>query len=242
MRQNGLLGEREGQGNDSNERKFVIHLAVIAIIIKIFQSIKNVFSSGLDFKEIFKPEESSINAYWLWFQESWVKLYGSSFATVALINGHAPAGGCVFALSCEYRVMLPNFTIGLNEAPVGIVPPEFVFACARNAISTRKAELALTLGTLFTSKEALEIGLVDELAKDNEDAIARCENFLLKFSKIPSSARAITKQNFRKEALDLIKKPRNRSADAKLFIDRLLRPSTQRDIEDYVTNLKKSKQ
>jgi 3,2-trans-enoyl-CoA isomerase len=36
------------------------------------------------------------------------------------MTGHAPAGGCVLAIACEYRLMLPHYKIGLNEAPVGI--------------------------------------------------------------------------------------------------------------------------
>ena len=32
-------------------------------------------------------------------------------------------GGCLLAMSCEYRVMLPKFTIGLNETQLGIVAP-----------------------------------------------------------------------------------------------------------------------
>lgn len=200
---------------------------------------KNVFSSGLDFNELHKPEESRINAFWLFFQEAWLKLYGSSFATAALINGHAPAGGCVFSLSCEYRVMMPNFKIGLNEAPVGIIPPEFVIACARNVLSSRQAEIALTLGTLYTTEDALKIGMIDEIATDQQDAAARCENFLLKSAKIPQMARSFTKQSFRQESLEMLRNPQKRSADAKLFIDHILRPSTQKNIEDFAAQFKK---
>ena len=33
-----------------------------------------------------------------------------------LPQGHSPAGGCLMALSCDYRVMAQGkFTIGLNE-------------------------------------------------------------------------------------------------------------------------------
>lgn len=135
--------------------------------------------------------------------------------------------------------MLPNFTIGLNEAPVGIVPPQFVIACARNTVSPRKAELMLTTGKLFTSQEAFDIGLVDEIAPNIEEATNRCQNFLQSFSKIPSMARSLTKQNFRRETLEFLKNPKNRSEDAKIFTGNLLRPSTQEDIENYVAALKK---
>jgi enoyl-CoA hydratase/carnithine racemase len=41
-------------------------------------------------------------------------------------QGHSPAGGCLLALSCEYRVMVgPKYTVGLNETQLGIVAPKW---------------------------------------------------------------------------------------------------------------------
>lgn len=33
-----------------------------------------------------------------------------------LMKGHAPGGGCLIALSCDYRVMGPDYLIGYNES------------------------------------------------------------------------------------------------------------------------------
>lgn len=60
-------------------------------------------------------------------------------------------------MSCEYRVMCSNYTIGLNETKLGIVAPTWFQATMRNVISTREAELALTLGKMFTTDEALKV-------------------------------------------------------------------------------------
>lgn len=40
-------------------------------------------------------------------------------------QGSSPAGGCLIALSCDYRIMAenPKYVIGLNEAQLGIVAP-----------------------------------------------------------------------------------------------------------------------
>lgn len=54
----------------------------------------------------------------------------------------------------------------------------------KNVISSRQAELALTTGRLFTTDEALKIGLIDEVATDKADAIAKAEKFLVGMSKI----------------------------------------------------------
>lgn len=40
-------------------------------------------------------------------------------------QGASPAGGCLMALSCDYRVMAdnPKYVMGLNETQLGIVAP-----------------------------------------------------------------------------------------------------------------------
>jgi 3,2-trans-enoyl-CoA isomerase len=41
-----------------------------------------------------------------------------------ILLNRSPAGGCLLAMSCDYRVMVRNkFTIGLNETKLGIVAP-----------------------------------------------------------------------------------------------------------------------
>lgn len=41
------------------------------------------------------------------------------------LQGASPAGGCLLALSCDYRILAdnPKYTIGLNETQLGIVAP-----------------------------------------------------------------------------------------------------------------------
>jgi 3,2-trans-enoyl-CoA isomerase len=53
------------------------------------------------------------------------------------------------------------------------------------AISHRQAELALTTGRMFSTDEALKVGLIDEIATDKADAVAKAEKFLGSLAKIP---------------------------------------------------------
>jgi 3,2-trans-enoyl-CoA isomerase len=56
--------------------------------------------------------------------KSYIILFAWLFCIV--LQGHSPAGGCLLALCCEYRVMVgPKYTIGLNEAQLGIVAPKW---------------------------------------------------------------------------------------------------------------------
>jgi enoyl-CoA hydratase/carnithine racemase len=83
---------------------------------------------------------------------------------VAAITGHAPAGGTVLALFCDYRVMAEgDYKIGLNETQVGIPIPPVIWAGARRLLGLRRAEQLAVSGRLLTSREALSVGLVDEV-------------------------------------------------------------------------------
>lgn len=189
--------------------------------------------------EMYKPEAERLREFWSTLQDVWLKLYGSPFPTAAAINGHAPAGGCLLAMCCEYRIMLPKYTIGLNETQLGIVAPSWFMATMKNTISSRTAEMALTLGTLFTTEEALKIGLIDEIAVDKADALAKSEAFLNRFKKIPPIARGLTKQSFRNAAIQELEL--NRSTDVDLFAATVVNPIVQQSLGLYIEALKKKK-
>ena len=200
-------------------------------------SSNTVFSAGLDIMEMYKPKEERLKQFWTTLQEAWIQLYGSGFPTAAAINGHSPAGGCLLAMSCEYRVMLPKFSIGLNETQLGIVAPTWFQATMKNTIPLRQAELALTQGRMFSTEQALQVGLVDEVATDKADAIARCEKFLETFRKIPREARMVTKQSFRRSAIEELENMRDQ--DTQLFVYAVSMPKTQQNLEGYLEKLKK---
>lgn len=120
-------------------------------------SSNKVFCAGLDIKELCKPDMERASLFLRTLEDVWFKLFSSTFPTAAAINGHSPAGGCMLALTCEYRVMLKNFTIGLNETRLGIDAPSWLKASMLNVMSRRDTEMALTLGTMYTTEEALKV-------------------------------------------------------------------------------------
>ncbi|XP_053606850.1 enoyl-CoA delta isomerase 1, mitochondrial-like [Plodia interpunctella] len=201
-------------------------------------SAPTTFSAGLDIMEMYKPEMKRVETFWTTLQEVWLKLFGSNFITVAAINGHAPAGGCLLAMSCEYRVMASGkFSTGLNETALGIVAPRWFMDTMCNTISKREAELALTSGRMFSVEEALKVGLIDEVAADKAECVEKSKNFIKKFDRIPPMARAYTKQKIRGDALDWLKK--NRQNDLKEFLGFVTSPKVQQSLEMYMQMLKK---
>jgi len=123
--------------------------------------------------------------------DSWQAFFGAARAlaesripVVAALTGHSPAGGCVLALCCDYRVMARSadpakrHVIGLNEVQVGLVAPEGIQRLMRRVIGPHRAGVLLAGGQLVSAERALEIGLVDELADDAAQVVARSIGWL----------------------------------------------------------------
>jgi enoyl-CoA hydratase/carnithine racemase len=98
------------------------------------------------------------------YRESHLALLTLPKPTVAMVNGHATAGGFVLALACDYRLgVAGDWKCGLNEVAVGAgfpkVATEIVLLRLPHA---RAAELMLG-AALYPATEAIRLGLVDEL-------------------------------------------------------------------------------
>lgn len=201
-------------------------------------ALPKIFSAGLDIREMYKPEEERLRNFWYSLQGLWLQLYGSKMATVALINGHSPAGGCLLAISCDYRIMVgEKFRIGLNETQLGIVAPYWFRDSMINTVGTRQTEMALQLGTLFSSEEALNIGLVDEVIPDQTSATTLAESKMKEFLKIPGTARYLSKLTVREEALK--KLANNREADVDNFVSFAMSAPVQKGLGLYLESLSK---
>lgn len=197
-----------------------------------------IFSAGLDIREMYQSTEERLTKFWSSLQNLWLQLYGSKMASVALINGHAPAGGCLLSMCCDYRVMVNGKAkIGLNETKLGIVAPFWFKDTFVNTIGIRASELALQLGTLFTVDEALKVGLIDQAAPDLEKATAIAEAQLLEFLKIPALARYMSKMRVREDALH--KLASNRESDTQAFVKFALSPQVQNSLGKYLASLAK---
>ncbi|XP_017121132.2 enoyl-CoA delta isomerase 1, mitochondrial [Drosophila elegans] len=200
-------------------------------------ALPTVFSAGLDIREMYNTDKERLRIIWTELQKAWIALYGTSLPTAAAINGHAPAGGCLLATACEYRVMLPKYLIGLNEAQLGIIAPKWLMSGFLNVLPQRVAERALTQGRLFTTEEAIEEGLVDEIVNSKEEALERCADFIGSFAKVNPLARGLTKLQFRADNFKEFEKIREK--DLSDFIALASRPEVQRVMGIYLENLNK---
>ena len=63
------------------------------------------FTVGLDLKELYYYDEAQIQVFWENWDSMVMEMIKFPKPMIAAINGYSPAGGCVLALSCYYRMM-----------------------------------------------------------------------------------------------------------------------------------------
>ena len=157
------------------------------------------FSGGLDVPLLLAYDHAAIAALWREFYALLKALAGSPIPIAAAITGHAPAGGTVLPLFCDWRVMAEgDFRIGLNEVQVGLVLPPVIVATLRRLIGARQAERLAVSGVLISPSEALAVGLVDELAPRDrviERAIEWCQTMVA----LPREAMSGTRREARSD-------------------------------------------
>jgi enoyl-CoA hydratase len=84
--------------------------------------------------------------------------------TVAMVNGHAIAGGLVLALACDYRLGVEgDYRIGLNEVAIGASYPRVAFEIVRLRLPHARASELLLGAALYPASQAVRLGVVDEL-------------------------------------------------------------------------------
>jgi enoyl-CoA hydratase/carnithine racemase len=127
------------------------------------------FSAGLDLITLYNYSPEQVAAFWESFLNLVRQMTAWNKPLVASVTGHAPAGGCLLALTADHRVMAAGkYSIGLNEIPVGIAVPEPIFALYRFWIGTQKAYAMLLEGQLVLPEQALELGMVDAVRPEGE--------------------------------------------------------------------------
>lgn len=137
------------------------------------------FSAGLALPQIVDLGRDELRPFMQGFARSMESVLTLPTPTVAAINGHAIAGGCVLALMCDYRVMADGpGRIGLNEVALGIGLPTSVIAPLRVRVPARSLGPIALAGELFLPEEALALELVDDVvpAEDLEvQAVERAQ-------------------------------------------------------------------
>jgi enoyl-CoA hydratase len=101
--------------------------------------------------------------------------------TVAAITGYALGGGLTLALAADWRVSGDNVKFGATEILAGLIPGGGGSARLSRTIGVSKAKDLVFSGRFVGAKEALALGLIDEMvAPDSvyDAAVAWAQRFV----------------------------------------------------------------
>jgi enoyl-CoA hydratase len=137
---------------------------------------RSTFSAGVDLGPIAAGGEPYIREFLPALSEMFLAVFAHPGPTLAAVNGHAIAGGCVLAAACDIRVMAEG-KIGLTELAVGVPFPPAALEIMRHAVGAAASTLVLT-SELLDGPGARSIGLVQAVGAPGtllESVIARAQ-------------------------------------------------------------------
>jgi enoyl-CoA hydratase/carnithine racemase len=193
-----------------------------------------LFCPGLDLVSLYAYDRPAMEGFIARFAAMLWLLYDLRKPVVAAVNGHAVAGGCILALTADYRVLRRGAQIGLNEVKVGVPLPWSVSILLRATAAPGALSRVALLGRNFADDEALAAGLADELA-DAPGFEAACLARLEEFAEKDPLALGTTKAYLRAAALrEMRAHELERIGD---FLDGWFSPTTRERMGQMVESL-----
>ena len=167
------------------------------------------FSSGFDlpmfmgFKDV-----KEIGDFFDEGEEILLELFECHKPVVSALNGHAIAGGLIFAMATDYRIVKnhPKITIGMSEIKLGLG-----LTIAQSEVmqfgyeSNKKFRDLMYFGRMLDINSAKELGIVDEIVEE-ADLIGRAKEIVKKWIDNPGRAFIKLKEGLKKPTADRIRK------------------------------------
>src|SRR5262249_23839053 len=132
---------------------------------------KSIFVAGADLKTLLQAAKTGeMREFIERGQQVFNRLADLRVPTVAAIHGASAGGGYEVALACDYRVASddPATRIGLPETGLGLLPAWGGCTRLPRLIGAENAAERVFEGELDSAQEALNIGLVDEIASRDQ--------------------------------------------------------------------------
>jgi enoyl-CoA hydratase len=198
-----------------------------------------LFCPGLDLVTLLDYDRKAMQRFMGLFTEMVWALYSLRKPVVAAVGGHAVAGGCILALTADFRVLKRGgVQMGLNEVKVGVPLPWSIMVLLRASVPpTALAPVAL-LGRNFADEEALAAGLADQLA-DGDGFEGFCQARLEEFADRDPAAVAVTKAYLRDGVLREMRA--RETEEMGTWLDRWFSDSARERIRQIVAGMGKGR-
>ncbi len=148
----------------------------------ILTSAKKTFAIGGDLEYLFQ-EEAAGEIFELAEQlkDVFRALESPGVPVVAALNGSALGAGFELALACHHRIAVeePRSRYGFPEAQLGLIPGGGSITRLMWLLGIEKAFPILSEGLRYNAREAIQVGLIDELASSPREMRERAKAWIL---------------------------------------------------------------
>ena len=188
------------------------------------------FSFGLDIPELLDLERASLKKILVLLTDTCKKIYLCPKITISKINGHATGGGCMLALSTDFRYMINNRSkIALNEINIGLSLFSSTIEILKTIVGEKNSKEILLGGNLLNTTKALEYGLINGLYEENDDSYF--DAIIEEYSSKSSIAIKDLKNSLRISDLSLLN---DHDSKLEFFLDIFYSPETQEKLKKIV--------
>lgn len=160
------------------------------------------FSAGLDLQALRRMDAAGVRDLLATIERVTLALFLHPAPTVAWVNGHAVAGGCLVVQACDVRVASDRAEtrIGMTGVAIGLRYPPFVFDILRARLQPAAIEEILLGARRYDVGGARALGLLDEVVAPDR-AEERALELLAERAALPREAYAAAKLDLRRRHL-----------------------------------------
>ncbi|MFK7845689.1 MAG: enoyl-CoA hydratase/isomerase family protein [Rhodothermales bacterium] len=197
-----------------------------------------MFSAGLDVPALLALDRPDTERFVRSFFKLMETVARLPIPVACAITGHCPAGGTVLVIFADYRIMCRGkYRMGLNEVKVGLTVPEVIQNAMVRLTGKRMGERLMVAGKLVLPDEALQVGLVDTLVDDSQQAVSEAIGWCNDLLALPREAMLTTRQIARADLGALFDD--FGEDDISRFVAGWFDPATQTGLHNLVKKIRK---
>jgi 3-hydroxyacyl-CoA dehydrogenase/enoyl-CoA hydratase/3-hydroxybutyryl-CoA epimerase len=139
--------------------------------VVILSAKKSIFIAGADLKTLLRQAQTGeMRAFIAAGQRIFNRLAALKIPTCVAIHGACAGGGYELALACDWRVASddPSTRIGLPETTLGLIPAWGGCTRLPRLIGAERAAEVILKGKLYSTREAKQFGLIDEVVSRDQ--------------------------------------------------------------------------
>jgi enoyl-CoA hydratase len=126
------------------------------------------FCAGADIKEMKEKHPEEAEAFSRLGHRVFNRVENMGKPVIAAVKGYALGGGCELALACDLRIAGESAKLGLPEINLGLIPGFGGTQRLTRLVGIGNAKEMIFTGRSIDAKEALSIGLVNDVVRDEE--------------------------------------------------------------------------